>query len=85
MVERGSRAADRFLAQIERRWRRRGQAAAAPYTLAGPDADAEIEAMLRESEILKDIGREILDEPVPERLRDLLRQSLSRNPDRSSR
>jgi hypothetical protein len=41
--------------------------------------------MLRESEILKDIGREILDEPVPERLRDLLRRSLSRNPDRSSR
>ena len=83
MVERDRRAVDRFLAQINRRWRRRGQAAAAPYTLAGADSDAEIEAVLRENEILKDIGREILDEPVPERLRDLLRP-LSGDPDQSS-
>ena len=83
MVERDRRAAASFLAQINRRWRRRGQAAAAPYTLAGPDADAEIEAVLREGEILKDIGREILDEPVPQRLRDVLRP-LSGDPDRSS-
>jgi hypothetical protein len=84
MAER-DRAADRLLAQIDRRWRRRGQGAAAPYTLAGPDSAAEIEAMLRESAVLKDIGREILDEPVPQRLRDLLRRALSRDPDRSSR
>jgi hypothetical protein len=81
MVERTGRGVDRFLAQINRRWRRRGQAAVAPYTLAGPDTDAEIEAVLRESAILKEISREILDEPVPQRLLDLVHQLGSREPD----
>ena len=42
--------------------------------LAFPEVGAEVEAMRRQQEALRAIGQEILDEPVPPRLRVILRK-----------
>jgi anti-sigma factor RsiW len=52
----------------------RDQAAVAAYLLAHPDAAGHVEMLRRQNEALRGIGQEILDEPVPARLRDVLRQ-----------
>jgi hypothetical protein len=85
MDERDMRADDQLLACTDRRLRKRDQAAATPYAIAGQDAAAEVEALRRESEVLRGIGQDILDEPVPQRLRDILRQSAPGDPDRPPR
>jgi anti-sigma factor RsiW len=52
----------------------RDLAAIAAYLLAHPGLAAEVETLRRQNEALKRIGEEILDEPVPERLRDVIRR-----------
>ena len=44
------------------------------YLFAHPKVASEIEALRRHNEALKRIGQEILDEPIPERLRNVLRR-----------
>jgi anti-sigma factor RsiW len=59
---------------IDDRLDERARAAVAAHLLAHPDAAAEVEALRRQNEALKGIGQEILDESVPERLLELLRE-----------
>jgi anti-sigma factor RsiW len=59
---------------IDGRLEERDQAAVAAYLLVHPKAASKVEMLRRQNEALKGIGREILDEPVPARLRDMLRQ-----------
>ena len=59
---------------IDGRLDERDQAIVAAYLLAHPDAASKVETLRRQNEALKGIGQEILDEPVPARLREVLRQ-----------
>jgi anti-sigma factor RsiW len=62
---------------IDGRLDERNQAVVAAYLLAHPDAASKVEMLRRQNEALRGIGQEILDEPVPARLRDVLhRQTL---------
>jgi len=45
--------------------------------LACPEVGVEVEAMRRQQEALREIGQEILNEPVPQRLRTILRRASS--------
>jgi hypothetical protein len=85
MDEPDTRADAQFPACIDRGMRKRDRAAASPYMMAGQDAAAEVEALRRESEVLMDISQDILEEPVPQRLRDILRQPLPGSAGRPSR
>jgi anti-sigma factor RsiW len=58
---------------IDGRLNARDRAAVAGYLLAHARVAAEVEAVRRQSEALQALGQEILDEPVPERLRQVLR------------
>jgi anti-sigma factor RsiW len=58
---------------IDGRLNERDRAAVAAFLLAHPHVAAELEAVRRQSEALRALGHEILDEPVPERLREVLR------------
>jgi anti-sigma factor RsiW len=57
---------------IDGRLSERDQAAVAAYLLVHPDVAAEIEMLRRQNEALRGIGQEILEEPVPARLRTVL-------------
>lgn len=57
---------------IDGRLNERDQAAVAAYLLVHPDVAAEVEMLRRQNEALRGIGQEILDEPVPPWLRDVL-------------
>jgi anti-sigma factor RsiW len=59
---------------IDGRLDERDQAVVAAYLLGHPDAASKVETLRRQNEALRGIGHEILDEPVPARLRDVLRQ-----------
>lgn len=59
---------------IDGRLNERDRAAVAAYLLAHPQVAAEVEAVRRQSEALRALGHEVLDEPVPERLRQVLRE-----------
>ncbi|HLT01409.1 MAG TPA: hypothetical protein VK001_04490, partial [Geminicoccaceae bacterium] len=63
---------------IDGRLSERDRASVAAYLLAHPDVAAEVETVRRQSEALRALGQEILDEPVPERLREVLRLPLAR-------
>ena len=52
-----------------------GHAAVALQLLARRDLAAKVDTLRRHNEALKVIGQEILDEPIPERLRDVIRQA----------
>jgi anti-sigma factor RsiW len=52
----------------------RDLAAMAAYLLTHPRLASEIETLRRQNEALKRVAEEVLDEPVPERLRDVIRQ-----------
>jgi anti-sigma factor RsiW len=71
-------ADDRILADhkiqdyIDGRLNERDQAAVAAYLLVHPDLATEVEMLRRQNEALRGIGQEILDEPVPLRLREML-------------
>jgi anti-sigma factor RsiW len=49
--------------------------AMAAYLRAHPEVAAEVESLRRQNEALKRVGQEVLDEPIPERLRALVRPS----------
>jgi anti-sigma factor RsiW len=49
--------------------------AMAAYLRAHPEVASEVETLRRQNEALKRIGQEVLDEPIPERLRGVLRPS----------
>jgi anti-sigma factor RsiW len=57
---------------IDGRLNERDQAAVAAYLRVHPDVAAEVEMLRRQNEALKGIGQEILEEPVPPRLRDVV-------------
>jgi len=59
---------------VDGRMNERDRAALAAYLLAHPEKAAEVEALRRQNEILRGMGHEILEEPVPDRLRDALYQ-----------
>jgi anti-sigma factor RsiW len=65
---------DQIQGYIDDRLKERDRAAVAAYLLANPAAAAEVETLRRQSEALKGVGQEVLDEPVPERLRNVLDQ-----------
>lgn len=46
----------------------------AAYLLRHPQLASEIETLRRQNEALKRVAEEVLDEPVPERLRDVIRR-----------
>jgi anti-sigma factor RsiW len=59
---------------IDGRLSERDQALVATYLLAHPAAASRVETLRRQNEALKGSGHEILDEPVPARLREVLRR-----------
>jgi anti-sigma factor RsiW len=73
MVDRSIFADRQLQDYVDGRLNERDRAAVAAYLLAHPHAAAELEAVRRQSEALRALGHEILDEPVPERLREVLR------------
>jgi anti-sigma factor RsiW len=68
-----------FQDYVDGRLRERDRAAVAAYLLAYPHVAAEVEAVRRQSEALRALGHEILDEPIPERLREVLRRPQPRS------
>jgi anti-sigma factor RsiW len=57
---------------VDGRLNERDRAAFAAYLLAHPEIAAEVDALRRQNEVMRGLGQEILDEPVPARLRDAL-------------
>jgi anti-sigma factor RsiW len=74
MAERNVFTDEQIQDYIDGRLNERDRAAVAGYLLAHPRVAAEVEAIRRQSEALCALGQEILDEPVPEHLRQLLRE-----------
>jgi anti-sigma factor RsiW len=70
----GDLADDKIQDYIDDRLGDRERAVVAAYLLAHPEIASRVEMMRRQNEALRGIGQEILDEPVPERLRSLLYQ-----------
>lgn len=67
-------ADDKIQDYIDGRLDDRGKAVVAAYLLAHPDVASHVEMLRRQNEALRGIGHEILDEPVPARLRNVLHQ-----------
>ena len=65
-------ADDKVQDYIDGRLDDRDNAVVAAYLLAHPDIASHVEMLRRQNEALRGIGHEILDEPVPARLRDVL-------------
>jgi anti-sigma factor RsiW len=74
MAERNVFTDEQIQDYIDGRLNERDRAAVAAYLLAHPQVAAEVEAIRRQSEALCALGQEILDEPMPEHLRRLLRE-----------
>jgi anti-sigma factor RsiW len=72
--DRGVLTEDQIQGYIDDRLNERDRAAIAAYLLAHPEVAAEIETLRRQNEALRAVGHEVLDEPVPERLRSILRE-----------
>jgi anti-sigma factor RsiW len=72
MADRAMLADHKIQDYIDGRLSERDQAAVAAYLLVHPDVAAEVEMLRRQNEALRGIGHEILDEPVPARLRTVL-------------
>jgi anti-sigma factor RsiW len=56
-------------------------AAVALQLLARRDLAAKVDTLRRQNEVLKVVGQEILDEPIPERLRSAVRQAAAAHAD----
>ncbi len=52
----------------------RDRAMVAAYLLDHPEIGLEVATLRRQNEALRQIGEEVLDEPIPERLRAVVRQ-----------
>jgi anti-sigma factor RsiW len=78
MAERNIFTDEQIQDYIDGRLNERDRAAVAAYLLAHPRVAAEVEAVRRQSDALRALGQEILDQPVPERLRQLLRDRPTR-------
>ncbi|NJO37086.1 MAG: hypothetical protein HC871_04995, partial [Rhizobiales bacterium] len=72
MADRNILKQDRIQDYIDNRLNDRDRASVAAYLLANPEVGNAVERLRRQNEALKAIGQEILDEPVPERLRSVL-------------
>ncbi len=57
---------------VDGRMNERDRAAFAAYLLAHPEVASEVEALRHQNDILRGIGHEILEEPIPDRLREAL-------------
>ena len=73
MAERSVFTDEQIQDYIDGRLNERDRAGVAAYLLAHPRAAAEVESVRRQSEALRALGQEILDAPVPEHLRRILR------------
>lgn len=80
MTERSIIEEDRIQDYIDGRLNDRDRAGVAAYLLAHPEIGADVEKLRRQNEALKAIGQEILDEPVPERLRVALERQETPDP-----
>lgn len=78
MVERSVFTDRQLQDYIDGRLSERDRATVAAYLLAHPDVAAEVDAVRRQNDALAALGQEILDEPIPERLRLALRQAPAR-------
>jgi anti-sigma factor RsiW len=78
MVERNAFADQQIQDYLDGRLSERDRAAVAAYLFAHPRVAAEVEAVRRQSDALQALGQEILDAPVPEHLRRILRQRPTR-------
>jgi anti-sigma factor RsiW len=78
MAERDVFTDEQIQDYIDGRLNERDRAAVAAYLLAHPRVAAEVEAVRRQNEALRALGHEILDAPVPEHLRRLLRDRAAR-------
>ena len=74
MAERNVFRDEQIQDYIDGRLNERDRAAVAAYLLAHPRVAAEVETIRRQSEALRALGHEILDAPVPEQLRRVLRE-----------
>lgn len=79
MVERSAFTDEQIQDYIDGRLRERDRAAVAAYLLAHPRVAADVDAVRRQSEALRALGQEVLDEPVPEHLRRILRAGPARS------
>ena len=73
MADRDILDEDRIQDYIDDRLNEHDRANVAAFLLANPEIGAEVDQLRRQNETLKSVGREILEEPVPERLRSALR------------
>lgn len=80
MADRDILNQDRIRDYIDDRLNERDRASVAAYLIAHPDLGSEVETLRRQNEALKAIGQEILDEPVPARLRAALQQPKEAEP-----
>ena len=74
MAERNVFRDEQIQDYIDGRLNERDRAAVAAYLLAHPRVAAEVDTIRRQSEALRALGQEILDAPVPEHLRRILRE-----------
>jgi anti-sigma factor RsiW len=74
VVEHDVLADDKIQDYVDGRLSEHDRAIVAAYLLAHPEVAAEVELLRRQDEALRGIGHEILEEPVPERLRQVLHQ-----------
>jgi anti-sigma factor RsiW len=79
MAERSVFTDEQIQDYIDGRLNERDRAAVAAYLLAHPRSAAEVESVRRQSDALRALGQEILDEPVPEHLRRILRDRPARS------
>ncbi len=78
MAERNAFTDQQVQDYIDGRLDERDRGAVAAYLLAHPRVAADVEAVRRQSDALRALGHEILDEPVPEHLRRIVRERLAR-------
>ena len=74
MADRAMLSDQKIQDYIDDRLDDRERAVVAAYLLANPDAASQVEMLRRQNEALQGIGQEILDEPVPPHLLEVVRR-----------